>query len=496
MVTDKQARRLFMLNDQGMSIEKAALKTGMSENSARKYLKIKKLPTQTKKQRNYNTRENPFIDVWEEIKQLIINNKRIQAKTIIKYLKKVYPGKFKDNQLRTLQRKIKEWKALEGPPKEVYFPQIHYPGDLSETDFTHMTDLCITINGERFEHLIYHFVLTYSNWESGTICFSETYESLSNGFQNALFELGFIPKRHRTDCLSATLKRHYKKEVDRNKFTDRYNSLMRYYDVEVEKTNPYSPNENGDVEKSHDLLKNAIEQALILRGSFNFNSRDEYQIFILNLINDRNRERDKKFSEEIDVMRPLLVDRLDDCKLLEVRVTKYSTIRVASCVYSVHSRLIGEEVKVKLYSEYLEVWYSNKLIEKIPRQKGCSKYYIQYCHIIDWLIRKPGAFENYKYKSDLFPNTRFRIAYDYYRTYIPSRANKDYLKILYLASKEGESLVDDALRYSIDNEKSLLYKCIASIVLSKKQLPDVRDINISEVNLSLYDELLKSHGGA
>lgn len=120
----------------------------------------------------------------------------MEAKTLFDDLQRKDPGRFQDGQLRTLQRRIKAWRALEGPESEVYFSQEHKPGNFCQSDFTHLSTLEITITGQPFPHMIYHFVLTYSNWETGTICFSENFESLSEGLQNALWELGGVPKRH------------------------------------------------------------------------------------------------------------------------------------------------------------------------------------------------------------------------------------------------------------------------------------------------------------
>jgi len=145
-------------------------------------------------------------------------NPGLEAKSLFEHFQQEYPGLFSDGQLRTFQRKVKCWGVLEGPGKEVFFPQEHYPVDVSKSDFTCMNSLGVTIQGARFDHLIYHFVLTYSNWEAGTICFSETFESLSEGLQNALWELGGVPGRHRADRLSAAVH----KECNPEEFTARY----------------------------------------------------------------------------------------------------------------------------------------------------------------------------------------------------------------------------------------------------------------------------------
>jgi len=483
MVTDNQIRRLLMLNQEN-SVAIAAAKSGMCENTARKYINSGKLPSQSMAERNWKTRKDPFEDVFPEVEQMLKINSGLETKTIFDYLQRKYEGGFQDGQLRTLQRKVKNWKALEGPTKEVFFPQKHYPGQLAQSDFTHMSSLGITISGQPFDHLLYHFVLTYSNWESITICFSESYESLSEGLQNALWELGKIPVAHRTDCLSAA--------VNDTVFTNRYTALLKHYGIKGEKTNPASPNENGDVEQSHYRLKKALDQALMLRGSYDFQSREEYQLFLKDLVKQLNSGRKDRFLEELEVMKKLPIKRLDDCTRLEIRVTPSSTIRVANNVYSVDSRLIKEKVNVRLYAEYLELWYNQKLIDTIPRIRGTNKHLIQYRHLIDSLIRKPGAFHNYRYRSDLFPTSRFRIAYDELKILKPTKADKEYLLILSLAAKDSEEKVDAALRILIEQEKTISLEAIKEIVKSNQPVTKITEIKIAKVDLQEYDYLLEA----
>src|SRR5437588_3326042 len=109
-----------------------------------------------------------------------------------------------------------------------------------------MAELGITLAGQTFDHLVYHFVLTYSNWETGTICYSESLESLSEGWQNAVWELGAVAAEHRTDSLSSAVNNM----SNREEFNQRYEGLMKYYGVKPQHTNPASPNENGDAEQS------------------------------------------------------------------------------------------------------------------------------------------------------------------------------------------------------------------------------------------------------
>jgi len=264
MVTDQQVRRLFQMSqDSKLNKSQAAIKSGLDEKTARKYLNLGKLPSELKTERTWRTHNDSFSSAWDEIRNKLEVNPGLEAKTLFEYLQRVYPGQFQDGQLRTLQRHIKRWRAIEGPSKEVFFPQQHHPGILSQSDFTHMSSLEITIKGLPFEHLLYHFVLTYSNWETGSICFSESFESLSEGIQNALWTLGGIPVTHQTDRLSAAVQN----TTDERGFTPRYQGLLRHYGLKGQKIQPRKANENGDVEQSHHRFKRAVDQSLMIRGS-------------------------------------------------------------------------------------------------------------------------------------------------------------------------------------------------------------------------------------
>ena len=247
MVTDQQVRRLFKLVQTEKNFGIAAIKAGMDEKTARKYHKLGKLPSELEQPHTWRTRQDPFEDSWDGIESMLEINPGLEAKTIFEDLQRRNPGRYADGQLRSLQRHIKVWRASEGPAKEVFFTQVHHPGQLGQSDFTTMNKLGITIGGRPFDHLIYHFVLTYSNWETGSICFSESFESLSEGLQNALWELGGVPEMHRTDCLTTAVQ----KTSHPDEFTLRYQDLLDHYRLKGCKTNPNSPHENGDVEQRH-----------------------------------------------------------------------------------------------------------------------------------------------------------------------------------------------------------------------------------------------------
>lgn len=488
MVTDQQVRRLFKLTQTEKNFGIAAMKAGMDEKTARKYCGQRKLPSEVKQDHIWQTRKDPFEDIWGEIKNMLEVNSGLEAKSIFEYFQQRFPGKYKDGQLRTLQRRIKIWRSSEGPSKEVFFTQVHHPGKLGQSDFTHMDKLGITITGLAFDHLIYHFVLTYSNWETGTICFSESFESLSQGLQNALWELGGVPEKHRTDRLTTAVNKAGHPE----EFTRSYQDLLTHYGVKGCKTNPASPHENGDVEQRHYRLKKAMEQALLLRGSRDFNDRNEYEQFLRQLFNQLNAGRKNRFSEEQAVLRRLPMQRIDACKKETMKVGPSSTIRIKHNVYSVHSRLIRERVEARSYINHIEIWYGQKKVDTFPRLRGEGKYLINYRHIIDSLVRKPGAFENYRYREELFPTSRFRIAYDSLKKrHALTVATRQYLSILHLAARESEVAVDDALGLLIDQNINITDEQVRKLVHSKASRPKATDIHILPVNLACYDELLQ-----
>jgi hypothetical protein len=487
MVTDQQVRRLFKLVQTEQNFGIAAIKAGMDEKTARKYRMLGKLPSELAKRQTWRTRKDPFEDAWSAIKLMLEINPGLEAKTLFEDLQRRHPGQFADGQLRTLQRRIKIWRASEGPPKEVFFTQIHTPGQLGQSDFTSMNKLGITIGGQPFDHLIYHFVLTYSNWETGTICFSESFESLSEGLQNALWKLGGVPEDHRTDCLTTAVQ----KTSHPDDFTRRYQDLLDHYGLTGCKTNPNSPHENGDVEQRHHRFKRAVDQSLLLRNSRDFTDRHEYERFLRRLFEQLNAGRKGRFLEEHAVLHRLPKHRIDACKTSTTTVGPSSTIRVNHNVYSVNSRLIGERIKVRLFMDHLEIWYGQKRVDLLPRLRGESKHRINYRHIIDSLIRKPGAFENYRYRDELFPTSRFRIAYDELKKrHSQLQATKQYLNILYLAAKESETAVDAVLRMMIDKNIAISNKQVEALVQSSEPVPVVTEVLIPAVDLTCYDQLL------
>jgi hypothetical protein len=474
--------------------EIAASRAGMDVKTARKYLRARALPSELKAERHWRTHKDQFSDVWPELKEQLTANPGLEAKTIFAELQRRYPERFADGQLRTLQRKVKHWRATEGPAQEVYFAQEHRPGDLCESDFTHLTELRITVGGQPFAHMLYHFVLTHSNWETGTICFSETFGALSEGLQNALWELGGVPLIHRTDRMTAAINNL----TELADFQKSYEALLRHYGMEGRKIQTGRANENGDIEQRHHRFKRALDQALMLRGSRDFGSTEQYQEFLAKLFDQLNTGRREKLAHEMEVLRPLPDRRFDSAKRVRVRVNSGSLIAVERNSYSVDSRLIGEIVEARVFPERIEVWYGGQKVEQLPRLRGRTNYRVDYRHIIDWLVRKPGAFGSYRYREHLFPSSQFRRVYDLLKSVAPRRCDHRYLEILEVAAKEGEARVEDALRLLLQTEagrhtvvnresfREFLDRC--------EQTPDITDVQIAAVSLASFDQLFTQPG--
>jgi Mu transposase, C-terminal domain len=488
MIKDAQVRRLRQLLGEGHPLYLAALKVGMDAKTARKYRHAERLPSESFTRKTWRTREDPFQDVWPELRDRLELNPGLQAKTLFEDLQRRFPGRFQDGQLRTLQRKIKAWKAVEGPPKEVFFDQVHTPGALGASDFTCMNDLLVTLAGQPFDHLVYHFVLTYSNWETGTVCFSESFESLSQGLQNALWELGGVPQIHRTDRLTAAVNNL----GDRDLFQQRYRALLAHYGLTPQAIQARKANQNGDAEQSHNRLKQAIDQALLLRGSRDFDDRPAYERFLREVFAQRNSGRTERFAAERPLLNDLPARRVDAWHRRQVRVTQGSTIRIVTNTYSVPSRLIGEQVDVHVMAESLEVWHGTVLVERVPRLRGRHKSSINYRHVIDWLVRKPGAFTAYRYQEAMFPTSRFRRTYDALLAHGPARAAKDYLRILELAAKESESGVDAVLGRLLEWNVPITPTVVLEHLRHDLGLPHAMEVVITTVDLSSYDLLLET----
>jgi hypothetical protein len=487
MTRDQQVRRLMSLINKGLPLATAAAKAGMSEPTARKYRAKANLPSQLRKEHDWRTRPDPFTEVWQEIQPFLERDAGLQAKTVFQELQRRYPDRFPQGQLRTLQRRFRDWRTLHGPDREIFFPQVHIPGEQGQSDFTNMNALEITIAGVPLMHLIYHFVLPFSNWEHATISYSESFESLSQGLQNALWKLGAVPPVHRTDNLSAAT---HELILSRGRgFTARYMELLNHYGMKPSKNFPGNAHENGDVEQAHYRFRDAVDQRLRLLGIRDFGTLSEYAAVLQSIADERNAPRKNALDQELARMRPLPVRRMDAFREVDVTVARSSVVRILHNAYSVPSRLIGHRLRARIYADEIELYYHGQVVERLERIRGNDNYKIDYRHMVSSLVRKPGAFQRFVYREAMFPSLTFRKAYDSLVENSSKWADLEYLRILYLAARTLESRVEAAVQQLLDDGQVPEYEAVRSIADLVGEIPWPK-VQIQQPNLAVYDQLI------
>ena len=364
-----------------------------------------------------------------------------------------------------------------------------------QTDGTWLTELGVTIGGEPFKHLLIHSVLPYSNWEWGRVAQSESLAAIKLGVQSTLVKLGYVPRFHQTDNSSAAtheLSAEEQEETgERRGYTDGYLQLLDHYGMEPRTTHLHSPHENGDIESSNGGLKRALKQHLLLRGSRDFESIEAYEAFLGQAMDKRNCARQERLAEEMAVMKPLPTASLAICGEEKVTVSKGSLIRVLRNTYSVPTSLIGHTVTIHIHEWHLEVCYGNKLMETLPRLVGRHKHHVNYRHLIDTLLRKPGGFRNYRYRDDLFPSLVFRQAWEQLgQWYAPRKADLTYLRVLRLAARTLESDVAGTLELFLMAQEPWNESDVERFLeLEPAPAPE---ITRGEVTLDVYDQLLRT----
>lgn len=470
-------------------VERSALRSGMSRNTASKYIKLGKLPSELKSPRTWRTRPDPFEEDWPEITQRLRDAPELEAKALFEDLLERYPQRYEPGHLRTFQRRLKQWRASEGPERSVFFPQEHRAGEAFQTDFTWATKLGITIVGEPFVHMLCHVVLPYSNWEWVTVCRSESLIALKRGVQEAVFRLGRVPRFHQTDNSTAAT---HNLTSGKRIFNDDYVAFISHLGMEPRTIAVGEKNQNGDVEALHGALKRRLKQHVLLRGSSDFMSVEDYEVWLAQIMERANRLRTKKFNEELVAMKPVTAERVPEFTEQELRVTARSTIHVKYNVYSVPSRLIGEMVRVRIYDERVEVYYAGKHEMTVERLLGRGGHRINYRHVIWSLVRKPGAFRLFKYREDLFPSLTFRRAYDALCKKLGDRRGSlEYLRTLHLAASTTESEVEAALELVLEEGTLFGMEQVKALVDSSGCLEPPHIVPPS-VDLSFYDSLLHS----
>lgn len=494
MVTDDQVIALWKEFKKLKVIKISALKTGMDRKTAAKYINQSLIPSEIVKNRNWKTHPDKLEKIWPKAEQFLKESSEIEAKALFEHLIDTHPNDLDPLQLRTFQRRVKQWKIKHGLEQEVYFDQLTTPGKLAQLDWIVMNSMGVQINGETFPHKLIHFTLNHSNVESVSICKSESILSIKKGLREFLYRVaGKAPQILQVDNSSAATHRPVKDKKERA-FNEEYLQILKYYGISPQKTNVRCPNENGVVESQNGHLKNKIKQALIIRGSKNFKNVDEYESFLKNIITKANLKRKTKFEEEFPLLNAIPTKPLPEYQEEYITVRNRSTINIKKITYSVPSRLIGSKLKARIYEDKIELFSGVDLVYTLPRMLGDRGVVIDYRHIIHSLIRKPGAFEGYKHREELYPTENFKMAFDHLNeTQNERQATIEYLRILKLAADNFESDVDIALELILSEKSPQLdIDSVSDLILTNAK-HSIHNIELIP-NLTIYDELFLTTG--
>jgi hypothetical protein len=496
MVTDAQVRVLRQKMTKGMTIAAAAASAGMSERTAYTW-KEGALPSDTKTPRAWRTRLDPFAAVWEpDVVPLLAADEHgvLEGTTILAELARRHGNAFGASLLRTLQRRIHHWRALHGPGKEVMFEQRHEAGREGSFDFTDASELRVTVAGEVFAHLLFQFVLSFSKWRWVGLAFSETFEALVRGLQGAVWDLGGAPRVWRSDNLSAATHQIVGGGRALNR---RFADVLSHYGARSTRIEPGESHQNGVAEKAHHVLKSALEQALVLRGSRDFTTVAEYMQLVGTIRDRLNAGKSAAlFEEERRQLLPLPTTRVPEYTTYTATVRQWSTIHFGRHVYSVPSRLIGCEVEVRQYPDEIEIYYGdrNNPTATMPRIRGEQYHQIDYRHVIWSLVRKPGAFARYRFREELFPSLVFRRTYDALVDARGERADVEYVRILHLAASTMQSDVEAVLNALLTRGERPDFLTVKGLASPEKA--SVPIVNIPPPDLSVYDRLLAAGGAS
>jgi len=468
----------------------SAMKAGMSRKTGGKYLRQDNVMEQRQVPHTWRTREDPLEAFWPQGLAMLRQAPELEAKALFEHLAQSHPGGIKAGLLRTFQRRVLSWRLAEGPEKEVFFTQDHKPGEELAVDWTDMGDLRIMIEGKTLAHKLFHAVLPYSNWEWAVRAHSESTLSLRGGLKATLGRLGRVPRQLLTDH-SSTATHQLKRDGAERGFNAEYLGICAHYGIEPRTINVARPQENGDCESSHGHLKRRIRQHLLLRGSRDFASEEEYDRFLAGVLEAANRLRTKRFGEDLAAMGETAIKDLPDYRELMVSVGNNSTIRVRKQSYSVPSRLIGTKLLARIYENRIVLLAGAQEVAQLPLNGGDRGAVIDFRHVIGHLLRKPGAFAGYRWREELFPTPVYRAAYDHL-TRTSVQADRRYLEILKVAADEGQTVVEHALEHllSVQHPAISTKKVLDLIDTWRDVQRQWRERPPLEVCLKDYDALL------
>ena len=495
-INDQQAK-LYMQDRQRHTQTVAAARAGFSERTARRLEADPRLPSQRQPTRG-RTVPDPLADLWKgELEPMLDRDPALKPITLLRYLQQQHPERFAtDSVRRTLERRVRDWRAVKGPDKDVIFRQAPVPGHMALSDFTEADSLAVTIGGAPFVHRLYHFVLAYSGWEyAGIVEGGESFTALAEHLQNALWTLGGAPVEHRTDSLSAAFKNLTRDQAE--DITRRYQALCDHYRLKPSRNNPGEAHENGAVEAHHGHLKDALDQALILRGSRDFDSLGAYRGFLDEMVARRNRHRRDAVASELTSLRTLPPRRTTDFVEIVAPVTRTGGFQAAGVFYSAPSRLIGHRLRVHLYDARVEAFLGNTHVVTHRRVRagggGRRVHVVDYRHVIHALKRKPMALAGSLYRDSLFPRDEYRRAWAVLDKGLPRKdACKRMVALLALAHEEAceaelAGLIAADLGAGRLPDPAALR---GQITRRERAIPD--DVTVVLTPLASYDRLLEA----
>lgn len=472
----------------------AAAQAGFSTATAYRLEKDRRLASQKKEPRG-RRRPDPLADIFDaEVVPLLESAPGIRPVAIFDELKRRHED-LAPGVRRTLERRIRAWRALHGEEREVIFRQVHEAGRMGLSDFTEMGDLVITVAGVPLEHRLYHFRLACSGFEHAHVILGgESYVALAEGLQNALWILGGAPREHRSDSLSAAFRNL--DQHARDDLTTRYDALCAHYQMEPSRNNRGVAHENGAIESSHGHLKSAINDALLLRATVEFADLTAYRCFIDEIVSRKNARNAKRIDAERTLLQPLPPSRTCDYEETFVYVTSSGGFTLRKVFYTVPSRLIGHRLRVRLYDDRLELLLGASHLMTLERGRGGANgkhgHVVDYRHVIHALRRKPMALLSLVYRDQLFPREAYRRTFEFLCEQLSERAAcKAMVELLSLAHDracEGQLaaiLLDDLAHHRLPDNSALL----ARFAPDPARLPDVC---VRLAPLSSYEVLVES----
>ncbi len=457
-ITDQQVKRYMKFRQTEKQVT-AAAKAGISERSARRIDKHELQPKT--EERSWRTRPDPLTQVWESIIVPILQkDSEITPVGIFDHLCEFHSDQFTASSRRTLERRIGKWRHLYGPSKDVVFLQTHHYGELGIADFTHIKSP-VTIAGKPLKHMLFHYRMPASGWAFAQVVYGgESFAAFSDGLQNAFMAAQGVPQKLRTDSLSAA----YKNESNEDDFTERFADLAKHYGFKPTRNNRGIAHENGAIESPHGHLKAQLEQALKIRGARDFKTREQYEAFIHELVERRNRRVSDKYKLEQRQLQPLPRSKSINYSEHYVTVTRTSTIVIKRVTYTVPSRLIQSRLLIRVYDNRLTLFLGHEQVlelERVYSTRNSRARSVNYQHVIDALVKKPRAFRQSQLRDDLLPNDNYKAIWQYIDEILQADEACFYIvKLLHLAKQSGRERQLE--QYVLDG-------------INQRQLPTIRD---------------------